>query len=112
MSYRKLETIAVLVLTLVYTNQTLATRVIDDQQMSAQYKPGAEQMILDGLIYRPLSLAGTAIGTGIFIVTLPFSILGGNVDEAGKKLVIDPARVTFGSCLGCIQDYTLSPSGK
>ena len=112
MSNRNLKTIAALMLMLVYANQSLATRVIDDQQTAAQYKPGAEQMIIDGLIYRPLSLAGTAIGTGIFIVTLPFSILGGNVGEAGKKLVIEPALVTFGSCLGCIQDYTLSPSAR
>lgn len=70
-----------------------------------EYSPTAEQMILDGLIYRPLSLAATAIGTGIFIVTLPFSLLGGNSGQAGEKLVLEPAAATFTKCLGCIGHY-------
>jgi hypothetical protein len=64
--------------------------------------PSAEMMILDGLVYRPLSLAGTIIGTGIFVVTLPFSLAGGNADDAGRRLVVEPARDTFTRCLGCI----------
>lgn len=66
------------------------------------YPPTATEMIVDGLVMRPLSLAGTIIGTGIFLVTLPFSAAGGNVDEAGQKLVAEPARATFSNCLGCI----------
>lgn len=64
--------------------------------------PSAESMIVDGLVVRPLSLAATAVGTGIFIVTLPFSAAGGNVGEAGNALVKEPARATFGRCLGCL----------
>ncbi len=71
-----------------------------------EYRPTAEQMIIDGLIYRPLTLAGTIVGTGIFIVTLPFSLPGGNADDVGNRLVVEPARATFGRCLGCISDYT------
>lgn len=70
------------------------------------YKPSAGEMIVDGLIVRPLSLAGTIIGTGLFIVTLPFSAAGGNVEEAGERLVAEPARATFGQCLGCMPRYT------
>jgi hypothetical protein len=92
--------------------QVSATRVSENQSANEQYMPTAEEMVLDGLIYRPISLAGTVIGTGIFIVTLPFSILGGNVEDAGQKLVIEPARITFGSCLGCIRDYSVSASGR
>ena len=71
----------------------------------ARSRPSAEAMIVDGLIVRPLTLAGTIIGTGIFIVTLPFSAMGGNVDEAGQALVMDPARATFEPCLGCLPNY-------
>lgn len=70
------------------------------------YKPTAEEMILDGLVYRPLSLVGTLVGTGVFVVTLPFSLLGGNVEEAGETLVVEPARDTFTRCLGCIDLYS------
>lgn len=69
------------------------------------YQPTAEAMILDGLVYRPLSLAGTLVGTGIFIVTLPFSLIGGNPDQAGHVLVVEPAEMTFKRCLGCLPDY-------
>lgn len=64
--------------------------------------PSAEAMMFDGLILRPLHLAGTIIGTGIFVVTLPFSLLGGNVEQAGETLVVEPAAATFTNCLGCI----------
>ena len=71
----------------------------------AQSRPSAEAMVVDGLIVRPLTLAGTIIGTGIFIVTLPFSAAGGNVGEAGNTLVMEPARATFGPCLGCLSQH-------
>lgn len=83
----------------------LADHGHDDPQMEHKFQPGAEQMIIDGLVYRPLSLAGTLIGTGIFIVTLPFSLIGNNVDQAGQELVVKPARYTFERCLGCLQPY-------
>jgi hypothetical protein len=59
------------------------------------------RMIGDLLIGRPLLLAATGVGTGIFLASLPFSILGGNVKEAANTLVIGPARQTFIRCLGC-----------
>ena len=77
-----------------------------DPHTQHQYQPTAEQMIVDGLIYRPISLAGTLIGTGIFIVTLPFSLFGGNTDEAGKRLILDPASNTFERCLGCLPQHS------
>lgn len=75
-------------------------------------RPTAEQMIVDGLVLRPLALAGTIVGTAIFIVTLPFSLPGGNADEAARELIAEPARATFGTCLGCITDYTGSRSSR
>ena len=71
-----------------------------------KYHPSAENMIFDGLVYRPLSLAGTLLGAGFFLVTLPFSLIGGNADEAGQVLVLDPADSTFNRCLGCLPDNT------
>ncbi len=70
---------------------------------SAYAKPAhdADYMVADGLIARPLGIASTIIGTGLFIVTLPFSFIGGNVDEASQVLVQEPANYTFGRCLGC-----------
>jgi hypothetical protein len=62
--------------------------------------PSAEAMAVDVLLVRPASLVATVLGTGFFIVSLPFSILGGNVDEAGRNLVLKPAKTTFIRPLG------------
>lgn len=76
---------------------------VDDQ---VNKRPTATAMLGDALLARPMLLALTAGGTALFVVTLPFSALGGNVAEAGKTLVIGPAKSTFMRCLGCtaIQD--------
>lgn len=78
----------------------------DNMYDETRETPSAEAMIVDGLLYRPLSLAGTLVGTGLFIVTLPFSLIGGNADEAGQRLVVEPANSTFDRCLGCLPDYS------
>lgn len=65
--------------------------------------PPAYAMIGDLLVARPLLIAGTVIGTGVFLVSLPFTLLGGNVGEAGHALVVEPAKAAFVRCLGCTQ---------
>ncbi|WP_263143746.1 multidrug transporter [Pseudomonas sp. RIT-PI-AD] len=63
--------------------------------------PPAYSMIGDLLIARPLLIAATAVGTVAFVVSLPFTALGGNVKAAGKALVVDPGKEAFVRCLGC-----------
>ncbi len=67
----------------------------------AEREPEATVMIIDGLMVRPISLVATVVGTVAFVITLPFSALGGNVGEAGENLVVRPAAYTFFRCLGC-----------
>jgi hypothetical protein len=57
-------------------------------------------MLADTVMVRPLTLIGTAVGVVTFVVTLPFSALGGNVGDAGQILVVDPAKYTFVRPLG------------
>ena len=71
-------------------------RVVDEN-------PSALAMVGDLVIARPVGLAATVIGTAVFLVTLPFSLLGGNAAEAGSTLVVGPAKTTFVRCLGCTQ---------
>jgi hypothetical protein len=63
--------------------------------------PKGYAMLGDLLIARPLLIAATVIGTAAFVVSLPFSALGGNVKEAGQALVVEPGREAFVRCLGC-----------
>ena len=62
--------------------------------------PSGAEMIIDAVVVRPLSLVGTVIGVVFFVVTLPFSALGGNVGEAADTLVVEPATYTFVRPLG------------
>ena len=66
-----------------------------------QDPPTALAMTGDILVARPIGVAVTTIGAVAFVVSLPFSALGGNVEQAGKTLVVGPARETFVRCLGC-----------
>jgi hypothetical protein len=62
--------------------------------------PTAGTMLADTVMVRPLMLIGTAVGVVAFVITLPFSALGGNVGEAGRILVVEPAKYTFIRPLG------------
>jgi len=77
-----------------------AEEMLDDQ---INNRPSAMAMLGDAVVARPMLLAGTLIGTGLFVVTLPFSALGGNVQEAADTLVVGLAKSTFTRCLGCTE---------
>lgn len=59
-----------------------------------------EAMTADLLVIRPLGIVASVVGSAIFIVSLPFSALGGNTKIAYQKLVKDPAKFTFKRPLG------------
>lgn len=63
--------------------------------------PKGYSMIGDLLIARPLLIAATVVGAAVFVVTLPFSALGGNIDEAATSLIKEPGQAAFQRCLGC-----------
>lgn len=65
--------------------------------------PSATAMGVDAVLVRPLSLATTIVGTGVFVISLPFSALGMNVGDAGRRLVVEPAQYTFTRPLGNFQ---------
>lgn len=71
------------------------------QQQHMEARPSGGAMIADALVARPLLLAATVGGTAVFLVSLPFTALGGNVGDAAETLVKTPAEATFRRCLGC-----------
>jgi hypothetical protein len=58
------------------------------------------KMLIDFFLFRPLGIVATVGGATVFVVSLPFSALGGNAKMAGKKLVADPFLYTFDRKLG------------
>lgn len=63
--------------------------------------PSAAAMVGDLLIARPIGLGITVLGSLAYVVSLPFTLAGGNSKEAAETLMIGPARSTFMRCLGC-----------
>ena len=64
-------------------------------------EPSALAMTGDALFARPALFAITVVGSVVYVVSLPFSLMGGNAAEAGETLVMGPAKATFVRCLGC-----------
>ena len=63
-------------------------------------EPGGGDMIYDVLVIRPIGIVATAVGSIFWVIGLPFSASGDNVDTATQKLVKDPAAYTFDRPLG------------
>lgn len=57
-------------------------------------------MAADAVVVRPLGLVSLVAGFGLFLVSSPFSALGGNIGEAWGTLVTAPAKFTFVRPLG------------
>jgi hypothetical protein len=82
----------------------LATVLITPQFAYSQVEgedPSAIAMTGDLLIARPLLLVTTIVGTAVYVVSLPFSLAGGNERSARETLVYGPGEATFVRCLGC-----------
>jgi hypothetical protein len=54
-----------------------------------------EWNIMDLLIARPLGVAAGIIGTGVFILSLPFTIPTKRVDDAAETFIIKPFKFSF-----------------
>lgn len=61
--------------------------------------PGAA-MLADVAAVRPLSLVASALGIGVWVVGLPFSLPGGNPGEAAGELMGKPLEYTFSRPVG------------
>jgi hypothetical protein len=62
--------------------------------------PGAGAMTADALLLRPLGLVAMVGGLCLFIISSPFSAMGGNTDMAVENLITAPAEFTLQRPLG------------
>jgi len=76
-----------------FSSAVLAQEENEDVDM-----PG--MMAVDILLARPIGIISTVLGTALFIVSLPFSALGGNTKQAYENLIAKPAKYTFKRPLG------------
>lgn len=57
---------------------------------SLSEEPSAGAMFIDAVLVRVPMTVVTVGGAVLWVVTLPFSALGGNVGQAADKLVVEP----------------------
>lgn len=70
------------------------------QDKSAQTEYGAEKMMADVLLVRPVGILATVFGSAVFVIALPFSLLGGNTEATYRNLIVAPAKFTFQRPIG------------
>ncbi len=90
-----------MLLTAVLTVASPATSAAESIYGRPKLEPNALKMGVDLILARPVLLAFTAVGTVLYVVSLPFALGGGNADQTADVLVKGPARATFSRCLGC-----------
>ncbi|HCN16725.1 MULTISPECIES: hypothetical protein [Psychrobacter] len=78
------------------TQPALAAIEIDE----TDFGPSYETMVVDTVVGKPLQLVNAVAGTAAYLVSLPFSLIGGNADQAQQKLFVEPWDA-MGRCLGC-----------
>ncbi len=71
-----------------------------DKQTQEDDQLTAGSMVADALLVRPLGIVALVAGTAVFIISLPFSALGGNTEEAYQQMMVKPAKFTFQRPLG------------
>ena len=64
------------------------------------FGPSYGTMVADATVGKPLQLVGAVAGTALYLVSLPFSLIGGKTTQAQQKLVVEPWSA-MGRCLGC-----------
>jgi hypothetical protein len=77
----------------------LTTPAVAGEYFEAE-DPSGGAMMFDFVVVRPVGIVATAVGCVFFVVSSPFSALGGNIDSASEKLVKDPVAYTFKRPLG------------
>jgi hypothetical protein len=79
------------------------------EMLSLDSQISAAAMAGDAVVARPLGLVSLALGFGLFVISSPFSALGGNIGDSWGTLVAKPAKFTFVRPLGEFDTLPGSP---
>ena len=63
-------------------------------------------MAVDALLLRPLGIVAIVIGTALFIVSSPFSVMTGTLGDSADSFIMEPIRFTFKRPFGTPPDYS------
>ncbi|MCX6891893.1 MAG: hypothetical protein WCL11_02930 [Verrucomicrobiota bacterium] len=62
-------------------------------------------MVIDVLVARPISFAATAVGSVLFVASLPIAAASRSVANTSETLVAAPARDLFTRPVGDLEDF-------
>jgi len=96
--YRKTLMMCFLIVVLLFSPLSALSATLEGKQEKKENS--AEMMTVDLIAARPIGLVATVGGALVFLVSWPFSALGGNSDDAWQTLVVSPAEYTFKRPLG------------
>jgi len=100
--YRKTLVSCFLIVALLVSPLSALSETVE--QNRGKKENSAEMMTVDLIAARPIGLVATVGGALVFLISWPFSALGGNSDEAWQTLVVSPAEYTFKRPLGEFED--------
>ena len=72
---------------------------LSDDQNTVSGDKGTD-MLVDAVVMRPPGLVAPVLGAAVTLVTLPFTLPSGNVDEAARYMIVKPAEYSFNRPLG------------
>jgi uncharacterized membrane protein YczE len=75
---------------------------VNAEEPSQTEEVSAGTMLFDLVFVRPVGIIATGLGAATYVVTIPFSGPGGNLNEALEKMVKEPFRYTFTRPIGKI----------
>ena len=103
----KKRSIVLMIVTIFLLTVTAAPALA--QQKNPGSEPDPEIVIADLILVRPLGFIATVFGAALFVVTLPFTVFGGeeNTNMVIEKIIKEPARFTFERPVGQFEDTGL-----
>jgi hypothetical protein len=102
LSYRKTLVMCFLIVALLVSPLSALSETVD--RRIGEKGNSAEMMTVDLIAARPIGLVATVGGALVYLISWPFSALGGNSDQAWQTLVVTPAEYTFKRPLGEFED--------
>jgi len=101
---RASKLISIVAVSLLLATSTVASATDEHRYADRpDIEPNGVTMAADFLVARPLGLVTTVIGTGLFLLALPFSAMAGDIETPAHYLIQEPARFTFARPLGHVE---------
>jgi hypothetical protein len=92
---KRLKKVWLVVITVLFVVMGLYSSGWTGDTLSKDSPMTDEWNMIDLLVARPVGIAAWIIGTGVFVLSLPFTIPTGSTSDAAKMFVVDPFRFSF-----------------